>query len=298
MVKATVIIPTYNSQNTIKRTIESVVNQSYSNLEILIVDNGSNDDTVEIVKSYISKDSRIRLLISEHGRSKARNFGLQHATGKYIQFLDSDDEIKPDKVARAVLFLEKNKDYGAYISSSVTINDKTNKVIRTAKVGYAYKNGLLGYNPYRINCVIFLNTNNIIEFNETIDFCEDWLFWVDNLADANVYLDTKNYDAVIHVTGHNTSNDYKKMNLYQIYARCLIKQRKPKRRLRLFIRDIRLASIYLLLELDGSQVDSVIQKKLFWQLLIIKIALKIPKIHDAFWKREQRDINENEHLEY
>lgn len=93
-----VVIPVYNRENTIKRAIDSVLCQTYANLEVIIVDDGSTDNTVEIVKGY--EDRRIRLICQKEngGANKARNIGIANSRGEYIAFQDSDDEWLPDKL--------------------------------------------------------------------------------------------------------------------------------------------------------------------------------------------------------
>ena len=87
-----VIVPAYNSAEYIKTCIESILEQSYSGFELILVDDGSTDTTLEICKSYAEKDSRIRVFHKENGgHTSARNEGLKNAAGKYILFLDSDD---------------------------------------------------------------------------------------------------------------------------------------------------------------------------------------------------------------
>jgi glycosyltransferase involved in cell wall biosynthesis len=87
-----VIIPSYNVEKFISRTLKSVINQTYNNLEIIVVDDGSKDNTVAVIKYYKNIDSRIRLFTqSNQGVSVARNIGLDNARGEFIAFLDSDD---------------------------------------------------------------------------------------------------------------------------------------------------------------------------------------------------------------
>ena len=90
--KVSVITPAYNASRLIRETIESVIAQTYTDWEMIIVDDGSKDNTAEIVRSYAEKDSRIILIQQQNGgSSSARNNGLRHATGRYIALLDADD---------------------------------------------------------------------------------------------------------------------------------------------------------------------------------------------------------------
>ena len=90
-----VIIPIYNVENYLKKCIESVINQTYKNLEIILVNDGSNDNSKNIIDEYSTIDNRIKVINKENGGlSDARNAGIEIAKGDYITFLDSDDWIE------------------------------------------------------------------------------------------------------------------------------------------------------------------------------------------------------------
>lgn len=94
--KISIIIPSYNEEKNISRCLDSVMNQTFSDFEVLCVDDGSNDKTFDIIKNYSEKDSRIIPLKNpDKGVSSARNFGIENAKGDYIGFVDSDDFIQP-----------------------------------------------------------------------------------------------------------------------------------------------------------------------------------------------------------
>ena len=117
MEKVSVVVPVYNSSQTIMRCLNSVLNQSYLNLEVLVVDDCSTDNTSQIVKSI--EDSRIIYVRLEKnsGVACARNKGISLASGEYLCFIDSDDFWKPDKIERQVDFMKKNHysfTYGSY----------------------------------------------------------------------------------------------------------------------------------------------------------------------------------------
>ena len=96
MKKVSVIIPMYNSENYIGQCIRSVTDQTYRNLEIIVVDDGSTDEGARVCAELMETDARIRLCRQENrGVSAARNHGIQAATGEYVFFLDSDDAIHP-----------------------------------------------------------------------------------------------------------------------------------------------------------------------------------------------------------
>lgn len=94
--KISIIIPAYNASRFITRTLDSICNQTYKNLEIIVVDDGSDDDTLEICKNQSEKDNRIKVFHKENqGVTLARDMGISMATGEFIGFVDADDTIDP-----------------------------------------------------------------------------------------------------------------------------------------------------------------------------------------------------------
>ena len=100
-----VIIPVYNRPEQIKKAVDSVLNQSYKNLEIIVVDDGSTDETPETLSQFKEEISVYR--ISNSGVSAARNYGVDKAHGSYVAFLDSDDEWKPKKLEKQLAYMLK-----------------------------------------------------------------------------------------------------------------------------------------------------------------------------------------------
>ena len=102
--KVSVIIPTYNDENVIHRSIESAINQSYTNIEIIVVDDGSADNTISVIKEY---KEEINLLRHKEnlGGSAARNSGICEASGDYLAFLDADDEWKREKLETQINYM-------------------------------------------------------------------------------------------------------------------------------------------------------------------------------------------------
>lgn len=104
-----VIIPVYNSSNVIKRCISSIINQTYRNLEIIVIDDGSTDDS--LLKLAYIKDPRLHVFKEKHlGVSHARNLGLSKCSGDYVMFVDSDDVIDQNALSLLVEFVTSNKD--------------------------------------------------------------------------------------------------------------------------------------------------------------------------------------------
>lgn len=122
-VLVSIITPTYNSADFIAQTIESVQAQTYANWELLITDDCSQDNTVEIIQRYMDADSRIKLfrLDKNSGGGVARNNSIKMAAGRYIAFCDSDDRWYPEKLAKQLAFMEEKGcafSYTSYMTCS------------------------------------------------------------------------------------------------------------------------------------------------------------------------------------
>lgn len=131
-----VIIPLFNAEKYISSTIESVINQTYTEIEVLIIDDGSTDKSLEIAKKYSNIDNIKVYSQSNKGASVARNFGLRKSRGKYIQFLDADDLISKDKIEKQVLELERTENKNKLcISNTLFFKDGENPYQLTPTYG-------------------------------------------------------------------------------------------------------------------------------------------------------------------
>lgn len=129
-----VVIPTHNRSELIKNAVNSVLNQTYKNIELIIVDDASTDKTEEIVKSL--DQSKIKYIKNEEakGGNYARNLGISSSKGKYVAFLDDDDEWMPEKVADQVALFEEDQSIGlVYTGAEIIYTSKNYKYIRQPK---------------------------------------------------------------------------------------------------------------------------------------------------------------------
>lgn len=145
-----VITPTYNCGTYIEETIRSVMNQSYSNWEMIIVDDCSTDNTAAIVQSLVQKDKRIQYhkLGKNSGAAVARTTAMQIADGQYMAFLDSDDLWLPDKLSAQLTFMQNNG-YAFTCTSYLQIDENgndLNRIIRAKKK--------VGYNRLLLDCPV------------------------------------------------------------------------------------------------------------------------------------------------
>lgn len=114
--KASIIVPCYNGEKYINRSLDGLLAQTYENLEILVVNDGSTDNSEKIVKKYLKKDKRIRLVSRKNGGIwKARIAGLENSTGYYIGFIDVDDDLHPEFVKKWLNLLKRMNQMWRYV---------------------------------------------------------------------------------------------------------------------------------------------------------------------------------------
>ncbi len=158
-----IIMPTYNCAKFIKETIESVLNQTYENWELVIVDDCSNDNTEEIVESFNDKRIKYHKLEKNSGAAVARTTAMKMAIGNYMAFLDSDDLWKKEKLEKQLEFMKKNN-YNFTCTAYEQIDEegnKLNKVIKTKKKA--------NYNRILLDCpvgnsTVMYNVDNLGKF--------------------------------------------------------------------------------------------------------------------------------------
>ena len=175
-------MPTYNSENYISHSIESVINQSYKNWELLITDDSSTDKTIKVVQDFQKKDDRIILFCSKlnKGAGVARNNSISNAKGRFIAFLDSDDRWKPNKLKTQINFMLKNKLSLTY--SGYDVIDEKGSYIKTiiAPKNITY-NQILSNNY--IGCLTAVYDTDSIGKNymPEIRRRQDWVLWINIL---------------------------------------------------------------------------------------------------------------------
>ncbi|WP_312748041.1 glycosyltransferase [Sphingobacterium multivorum] len=176
----TVIIPCYNGRQYLKEAIESVLNQSYSNFELLIVNDGSTDDSLEVIKDF--SDRRIKVINNKMnlGIVKALNIGISNAGGEYIARLDADDMMHKDRLLKQMQFLQKNKDIDI-VGSYHYIVDENGCIISIKEYPISnteIKFMLFFQNPFSHPSVMF-RAHIIKEFPYSSEYkhIEDYILW-------------------------------------------------------------------------------------------------------------------------
>jgi glycosyltransferase involved in cell wall biosynthesis len=155
-----IILPTYNGGKYIRRAIDSIISQSFNSWELLVIDDGSSDDTESFIKEYIKINSKIIYIKNEVnlGIQKTLNKGLREAKGEYIARIDDDDEwIDKDKLKKQVLFLDDNFDYVLVGTGVVVIDENNNELFRylLPEKNEDIRNKILGKNCFIHSSVMF-----------------------------------------------------------------------------------------------------------------------------------------------
>lgn len=184
MVEVSVIIPTYNRAGSLGRSLGSVLEQTYGDLEVIVVDDASSDHTEEVVTAL--DDARVRYLrhTVNRGAAAARNTGLEHASGKYIAFQDSDDEWLPEKLRVQVEILDRASDTVGVVHTGFSrqsgnekrITDWLPKHLRSGDVGRSILGGNFIGTPTALVRKICFEKAGV--FDVRLPQLEDWEMWI------------------------------------------------------------------------------------------------------------------------
>lgn len=173
-----IIIPCHNSEKTLERTLMSVLDQTYQDWEVLIINDGSNDSTENIALAWVNKDQRIKCFSkSNEGLGKARNFGIAKAVGEYILPLDSDNLVEPDFASNAIKIFEDKNEIG---------------VVHGHAEFFGERNGIWKIDEFNIEKLLVINYidacaiykkelwSKVGGYDENMPYQghEDWEFWI------------------------------------------------------------------------------------------------------------------------
>lgn len=184
-----IITPVYNVEKFIVETVESVLKQTYSNWELLLVDDGSTDKSTEICKQYALKYKRIKYFYKQNGgQASARNLGIKEAKGEYITFLDSDDLYFEDKLENHFLNLQNHEADFYYGAGLMLFENRPNNKIESYKWFYGENTGVDFFKILYHSCSVNINTvfvkkkifDSVGLFDESTELrgTEDWDLWL------------------------------------------------------------------------------------------------------------------------
>ena len=224
-----VIVPIYNVEKYVNKCVESIVNQTYTNLEIILVDDGSPDRCPEICDEWAKKDSRIKVIHKKNGGlSDARNAGMKIASGDYVAFVDSDDWVEPDIYSTLINLIDKyNSDIAIcdlrMVYDSTSVVDKNSKVYKECVYTSTKALGLLIEDKIR---QVVVNKIYKIDIIKNIPFAvgkchedEFWSYQVIGNADKIVVTDYIGYN-YYQRSGSIMGNTYSIKRLDAIEAKC------------------------------------------------------------------------------
>jgi glycosyltransferase involved in cell wall biosynthesis len=178
-IKVSIITPSYNQAPFLEQCIRSVLNQDYQNIEYIIIDGGSNDGSIDIIKKY-EKNLAYWESEPDNGQSHAINKGFKKATGDIVAWLNSDDLYFPDAVSIAVKRFQEQTDLVLFYGNCVFI-DKNGGFIRYFTEVEPYDlNRLLNYSDYIMQPTTFFSRQKLIEIgylDENLDYTMDWDLW-------------------------------------------------------------------------------------------------------------------------
>lgn len=181
-----VIVPSYNRSDFLPKAITSVLQQSFSSFELIIIDDGSTDSTYEVVNDFVLQDSRVRYIYQVNSeRGAARNTGINSSCGKWISFLDSDDEYMIHHLQLLFEFVSEQTTNSLVVFKyliSDSVNTKESETCRLSEEDIGL-NALLKGNPFACNYAISNSAGPIFPFLESrlLSSMEDWIFLIQNV---------------------------------------------------------------------------------------------------------------------
>ena len=221
MNKISIIIPTYNNSKYLKRCVDSVLNQSYNNIEIIVIDDGSTDDTNSVMSEYKNTKKVKYVKQSNGGVSSARNNGLKMAHGDYIMFLDSDDYFCQNYCEKMLSNIVKNNSDICLSGINYIKNDKseridfynTNKLFNTSEIKNLISDNIYNYLLYPVwNKIYNKKILESINFDTSLIMGEDFIFNLQCLCNCKkVSYITENYYNYV-INNNSTTSKMRKYN--------------------------------------------------------------------------------------
>lgn len=177
--KVSIIVPCYNQEDYIRETLQSVLGQTYQNWECLVTDDGSQDNSAAVIKSFAEKDDRIKYFYQENaGVSAARNNGLRNANGKYLLMLDGDDVLNPRGVEEAVKEFEKDPELLVVFSDTTSFGEGIEPKSSNSAPQFGLKDLLLT-NRLFITSMFQRKDAEGVFYDEPLGQPgQDWDFWI------------------------------------------------------------------------------------------------------------------------
>lgn len=242
MCKISIIIPVYNAERYIEKCLKSIINQTLTEIEVIIINDGSHDKSLEICENYANQDPRIRIIDKENqGVSIARNKGIEEAKGKYIMFIDADDWIENNACEILYSEIKQNSADLCFCNHIIEYND------RVKKVKFYDENSMILKDDIRRKIILPLieeNQNKIhekasfrspwgklfkksiiidnnIRFNKELSIGEDFIFNLEYLSKSEKVVMSDNYLYHYLINDTSTLKRYKS-NCWDLYRKLMV----------------------------------------------------------------------------
>jgi len=231
-----VIVPCYNYGHLLAETLDSLQKQTFTNWECIVVDDGSTDNTKEVVAEFLSRDKRYSYIYQTNaGLSAARNTGILGSKGEFIQLLDADDLIAENKLLNQLSLLKTNAEISIvysevrYFKSEnpaehfYSLNNDALPWMKAYTTQIAFTTALMQNNLFAVNCALFrkeiVSTCGL--FNTQLKSVEDWEFWVRCSLQDKLFLFDRAEDsiALVRVHGKSMSQNIQRMHEASLIAR-------------------------------------------------------------------------------
>lgn len=232
--KVSILIPCYNSEKYLGETLQSCINQDYSNIEIIIVDDGSTDNSYEVAERWANKYEIIHLYSQQNsGVCRARNYALKLSTGEYVVYVDADDIISPQMISSQVNVLETEDDFtiatsawGRFYSSTSDFRLENQKVYKDYENPVCLIEDLLNGGMFGLSCYLTPRRLLILsgEWNEDLTINTDGEYFIRVLSNASkikhshggfLYYRSNNLDSISRCTP-NVSKGKSLLNSYEL----------------------------------------------------------------------------------
>ncbi len=268
-----IIMPAYNAEKYIAEAIESVIDQTYKNWELIIINDGSIDKTEEIIKSYDDKRV-IYLKQNNKGVSSARNRGLELAKGEYITFLDADDMLPSKSLKKRVAYMKNNPTVDL-VDGKIVLKDEN--MLNTLREYQPYYNGdllpkLLNLDDRVFFGVCYFFKKEILEntlFRDKMTHSEDLLFYIELANKKQMHYASIPDEIYIYRTGHvSAMTDLNKLENGYLQLIQEVKKLQNISKIDFFILKIKIAKIMFLSWLSHKKITNAIKSVFYiWQII-------------------------------
>ena len=230
--KVSIIIPVYNAEKFLEKCLDSIINQTYKNIEIICINDDSTDNSEKILKQYQLKDNRVIFKTIENGGlTRARNTGIKEATGEFFMFVDSDDYIESNMVEKMLNTINKEKADVVRCTNFLEKQDGEilkiedfsirNKLLTKQEINEEIISKIIDGELLAYVCVLMIRKETLFKtnlFNEKLKFLEDKAFFIDLIlvTDKIYFLDIPLYHYMINEKSLTKSKKLVTQNMYNL----------------------------------------------------------------------------------